>query len=418
MKVIVIGSGLIGITTAYFLRLGGHEVTVIEREQGVGRQTSFANGALLTPSMPEPWNTPGCWRVLLASLARSDAPLQLRFRALPSLTGWGIRFLANSAPKKFRRNTIANLRLALHSLAVMHSLRQQTGIEYGHAARGTLRVFRDVPALDRAEVAAERLVPEGLLFKRLTCDETVALEPALEPIAPELSGALYYEADELGDAYRFCVAMADQAMRQGVEFRFGTEVTALETQRGRISAVMSSRERFVAELYVVAAGSYSTPLLRQVGVRLPVRPAKGYSVTFQRDDRPSLSIPVVDDQLHAAVVPLGRAIRVAGTAEFAGYDRRLDSARIQNLMRLLQRVLPRERLDPATAQAWCGLRPMCADGVPIIGHTPIANLLINTGHGHLGWTLAAGSAHVLADLVAAQPAAVDAAQFSLARFSA
>ena len=419
MKVIVIGSGLIGVTTAYFLRRRGHEVTVIDRKEGPGRETSFANGALLTPSMSDPWNAPGSWRVLLASLGRSDAAMQLRLRALPGLAGWGFTFLRNSRVATFERNALSNLRLAQYSLTLMQTLRQQTRINYGRAT-GSLRIFRDPTSLDHASALANRLSSEGLAFRRLSTAEAIELEPVLAPIANHVSGALHYAADETGDAYRFCVALADHARQQGVEFRFRTEVTSLELRSGQVMAAVSRRERFAADRYVVAAGSYSTPLLRRVGVRLPVRPVKGYSVTIERSSSENLQrIPILDDQLHAVVVPLeGGAIRIAGTAEFTGYDLALSPARIHNLLGLLKEVLPRATFDPGTARPWCGLRAMSADGVPIIGPTRISNLFVNTGHGHLGWTLAAGSAQLLTDLICGDSPSVDAALYAPARFTA
>jgi D-amino-acid dehydrogenase len=418
MKVIVIGSGLIGVTTAYFLKTRGHDVLVIDREGGPARETSFANGALLTPSMPEPWNAPGSWRVLLASLGRSDSAMQLRLRALPGLAGWGVGFLRNSRRALYERNALSNLRLAVYSLKVMQSIREQTRIEYGRSALGTLRVFRDQSALDQASEAAGRRVSEGLSFRTLSRDETLGLEPALAPIAEQLAGAIHYETDETGDAHRFCVSLAEHARQQGVEFRFGTEVSSLEARSGEVVAAVSGTERFVADRYVVAAGSYSTPLLKRIGVHLPVQPVKGYSVTFDRDAKASsLKIPVIDDDLHAAVVPLEGAIRAAGTAEFAGFDRTLHPERIRNLLMLLREVLPQEPFDPAAAKPWCGLRPVSVDGVPIIGSTSISNLMVTTGHGHLGWTMAAGSAGLLADLMSGEPPSIDPAPFALARFA-
>jgi D-amino-acid dehydrogenase len=417
MKVIVIGSGLIGLTSAYFLKRQGHEVTVLDREAGPGRETSFANGALLTPSMSDPWNAPGCWRVLVASLARSDAPLQLRLRTLPSLAGWGIKFLKNSNPTIFERNTRTNLQLALHSLKAMESLRQETSIEYGRTALGALKVFRDLASLDRASAATQPLRAYGLSFRRLSSEETIQLEPALAPIASQLAGAIHYATDETGNAYRFCVALADIVRKMGVELCFGTNVSSLEMQSGKVTAVLSGQQRFTADRYIIAAGSYSPLILRSVGIHLPVRPAKGYSVTFDcPPGKTSLRIPVIDDALHAVVVPLEGAIRVAGTAEFAGYDLSLPQPRIQNLLSLLGEILPQVAFDPAAAKPWCGLRPMSADGVPIIGATSIANLWLNTGHGHLGWTMAAGSGQLLADLMSQNTSAVDPAPFALARF--
>lgn len=415
MKVVVIGAGLLGISTGYFLRRRGHEVTVIERESGPGLQTSFANGALVTPSMPEPWNTPGCWRLLLASLARPDAPLQLRLRALPGLTGWGIRFLRNSSPERYRANTLRNLRLALFSLQVLQSLRRETGIEYGATVRGSLKLFRNGQLLQQALRGADELLAEGLTLRCVSREETVALEPALAPIGHELAGAIHYATDETGDAHRFCDALAERARQRGVNFSFDTSVSRFELRSGRIAAVQTDRGRVVAEQYVVAAGSYSTPLLRALGIELPVRPAKGYSVTFD-GSRSALSIPIVDDDMHAAVVPVGNATRVAGTAEFAGFDLTLRPERVRNLTNLAQKILPRAGLDPATARPWCGLRPMSSDGVPIIGPTAIANLWLNTGHGPLGWTMAAGSGELLAELLSAETPALDPQPFSPARF--
>ena len=418
MKVIIIGGGLIGVTTAYFLMHRGHAVTVIDRQDGPGRETSFANGALLTPSMAEPWNAPGVWRVLLGSLLRADSAMQLRLRALPALAGWGVEFLRNSRAARFERNTLSNLRLALYSLKVMQSLRLQTNIEYGRAASGALRIFRSAAALERASLAAKRPLFEGLSCRILSTDATLELEPALAPIANQLTGAIHYEADETGNAYRFCVALSDYIRQRGVEFRFHTEVSSLEMRSARVMAVVGGRERFVADRYIVAAGSFSTPLLRHLGVHLPVRPVKGYSVTFDgRSDQHSLRTPIIDDHLHAVVVPLEGAIRIVGTAEFAGYDLSPNPDRIRNLKMLLHDILPRQQIDSTAARSWCGLRPMSADGVPIIGPTPLSNLLVNTGHGHLGWTMAAGSAQLLADMMCGDIPSIDPAPYFLKRFA-
>jgi D-amino-acid dehydrogenase len=418
MKVLIIGSGLLGLTTAYLLRRSGHQVTVLDREDGPGLGASFANGGLLTPSMPGPWNTPGCWRSLLSSIGRQDATMQLRLSALPGLARWGIGFLQNSTAARHQRNTLNNLRLALHSLRVMESIRGETGIDYGRIARGTLRLFRNPSAFERAS-AETRLSSEGLTFRSLSRTETVELEPALRPIESELAGAIHYPTDEAGDSYRFCQSLAKHAREQGVEFRFRTEVSALNVHHGQVTAVNGGAEHFVADRYVVAAGSYSTPLLRRAGIRLPVQPVKGYSVTFDRmQAKEPLGIPIVDDDLYAAVVPLWSGIRVAGTAEFAGYDLASNPPRARNLLRLLQRVLPEVSIDPALAKPWWGLRPVSADGVPIVGPTPVSNLWVNTGHGHLGWTMAAGSAQLLTSLMCRASPPLDPAPYALARFMA
>lgn len=416
-KIVVIGSGLIGVTTAYFLKRRGHEVTVIERAQGPGRETSFANGGMLTPGMCEPWNAPGAWRMLLGSLGRSDAALQLHLRTLPGLIGWGMTFLRNSTAAAFERNHRRNLQLALYSLQVMESLRQQARIEYGRAARGSLGIFRERAAFEHAGDAANRLSSAGLISRQLSPTEAAEFEPGLAPIADQLSGVIHYEADEVGDAHQFCVALADRARKDGVEFCFDTEVSSLEMHAGRVTAVRSDRTRFVADRYVVAAGSYSTLLLRQAGVRLPVRPAKGYSVTFDHaHDAQSLQLPIIDHHLHAVIVPFAGAVRAAGTAEFAGYDRSINLKRIDNLLKLMRDILPQVKFDAAAAKPWCGLRPSSADGVAIIGSTPVPNLWVNSGQGHLGWTLAAGCAQLLTNLISGDSPAIDPAPYALARF--
>ena len=419
MKVIVIGSGIIGVASAYMLRRGGHSVILLDRRPGPGQETSFANGAILSPSMPEPWNTPGCWRVLLASLGKSSGALQLRVKALPSLARWGLEFLRNSNPDIHERGTISNLRMALRSIEVLRAMRAEALIEYEGKAAGAMRIFRSSAALSRALATAERLGREGLTFRALTPHAAVGLEPALDPIAGLLTGAIHYGSDEVGDAYRFCTGLANRARELGVGFEFGTGISAFEARRGVITAVQTQKgTRFSADQYVLAAGSYSASLVDPLRIRLPVQPVKGYSVTFRWKERGAgLGIPIVDDDLHAAIVPLGRALRIAGTAEFAGFDLTIRPERVRNLMRLAEQVLPRVPFGSAEASSWCGLRPMSPDGVPIIGATRMQNLWLNTGHGHLGWTMAAGSAELLCDLMCGATPSVDPAPYAPARFA-
>ncbi len=419
MKVLVIGSGLTGLTSAWYLRRQGHEVAVVDRAHGPGLETSFANGAMLTPSMAEPWNAPGSWRTLLSSLGRPDAAMQLRLRAVPSLIGWGPRFLWNARAAAFTRNARANLRLALASLDAMEELQAQLAIDFGQRKTGALRIFRDEAPLDLAYSAAARRADEGLTCTRLTRDETVSLEPGLAPIADGLQGSIFYPVDQIGDAYRFCVGLAARAAADGVAFHHNTVVTGIDMRAGRVAAVDTDHGPLTADCYLVAAGSYSVPLLHSAGVTLPVRPAKGYSMTFaDRVDKPSLRVPVVDDALHAVLVPLEGAIRVAGTAEFAGYDLSLPRRRTRNLLGLVDAILPWAGLDPAQAMPWCGLRAMSVDGVPIIGATGPSNLFVNSGHGHLGWTMAAASGRLVAELMSGAPPSVDPAAYAFARFGA
>ena len=418
MKVIVIGSGLMGVTSAYFLSRRGHDVTVLERADGPARETSFANGAMLTAGMAEPWNAPGSWMELLTSPFRSEAALRLHPMALPSLVSWGIAFLRNSGAATFERNALNILRLALYSREAMQSLRQELDIDYGRTARGSLSIFRSPAALERASAIAQRRSHAGLRFRRLSNGETAELEPALAPIARGLAGAIHYETDETGDAHRFCEALAEKARGLGARFRFGTEVSSLEVESGRVVAAASNQGRLIADRYLMAAGSYSTPLLSRAGIHLPVKPAKGYSLTFEDSrERPTLRMPIIDSGLHAVAVPLEGAVRLAGIAEFAGYDLSVNAARIRSLTKMLPVVLPRARLDFTTAKPWCGLRPSSPDGLAIIGPTSIPNLWVNCGHGHLGWTTAAGSAKLVTSLLSGDGPGIDPAPYALARFA-
>jgi D-amino-acid dehydrogenase len=368
--------------------------------------------------MSGPWNAPGSWRVLASSLARSDAPLQLRLKALPGLSRWGIAFLRSSTAARVARSTLSNVRLACYSMHALRALRQVEQLEYGQRTVGSLRLFRDQHKFSAAGAAAKPLVVEGIASRILAPAEVTALEPALAPIERELVGAIHYPGDESGDAYVFCTALAERALAAGIEFRYGQEVQALDVRNGAIESVRCGKDTLRADRVVVAAGSYSTPLLRQVGIDLPVRPAKGYSVTFERaPSGDGLQIPVIDDDLHAALAPLATTIRAAGTAEFAGFDLTLRPERLRNLTKLVARILPGERLDPAAGRPWCGLRPMSSDGVPIISATPVTNLWVNTGHGPLGWTMAVGSGRLLAQLMGNTKLEIDPTPYALERFA-
>jgi len=300
----------------------------------------------------------------------------------------------------------------------MASLRREVNFDYGRAASGTLRIFRDKQELEHSCAHAASLAQRGLHYAVLSQSQTVELEPSLQPIARELVGGIQYGLDEIGDAHRFCKELASHAQRAGVTFFFRTEVQALEARSGTISAALTNAQKMVADIYVVAAGSYSVPLLHHAGIHLPVQPIKGYSLTFAAtvgNDIPKIA--VVDDRLHAAIVPLDGALRVAGTAEFAGYDLTLRPHRVQNLVRLLQAVLPNARFDHSRSRPWCGLRPVSADGVPLVGATRIHNLFVNTGHGHLGWTLAAASGQLLSEIIEQSSHSVDPTPYDPRRFA-
>lgn len=418
--VIVVGAGLAGLSTAYYLQRGGVRVTVLDRALGPGLETSFANGALLHPSLVEPWNSPGILWQLFKWLGREDAPVLLRGRALGGLLSWGPQFIRHSTVKRFRLNTQKNLRLAVYSLQMMQQLRKETSIEYDYQARGLLAVCRDDKVHAQLADGARVLAASGLRSRVLDRAGVLDVEPALGEVAENLVGGIHYPDDEGGDAYRFCRELARLLREGGAVFRFGVNVESIHVANGQVDHLVAGGETLSADAYLLAAGSYTPLLTRRIGITVPVRPAKGYSITMPRSLAPHAApnIGVVDTHLHAAVVPVGEdRVRVAGTAEFTGYDLSINPQRIDNLKLLLQKMFPgfASHVQDIDVASWTGLRPISADGVPILGATRYRDLYLNTGHGHLGWTLAAGSARLVADVMLGMGAALPASDYALAR---
>ncbi len=418
-EAVIIGAGLAGISAAWCLRQSGFEVTVIDACDGPAMETSFANAGALTPSEPEPWNAPGVHWELLRSLGDPHAAMKLRPAALPGLVGWGLRFLRNSTRRRFDAASRANFALSRYSLEETRRVRDALDIRFDNLHSGTLKLCRDQAGLDATIAAAEKLVPMGLNYRALDPQETVELEPSLAEIRDEIAGAVHYPDDESGDARMFTTALAEAAEQAGVEFLWNTRVIDLVDRAGRIIGLRTEEEVFEVENTVIASGQASWKLLKPLGLHLPVRPVKGYSLTLELDgqnNRPN--VPVVDEKLHAIITPMGDRLRVAGTAEIAGEDTKLRSERIDNLRALLGALYPglAEQLAGAQETAWAGLRPMSADGRPFIGHTRAQGLWLSTGHGHLGWTQAMGSGALLTQLMSGQPTAIDPQPFAADRF--
>ena len=419
MRVLILGSGLAGVTAAYYLRKLGCDVVVVDRAAGAGRETSFANGSMITPSLADPWNSPGVLRVLMRSLGREDSAMLLRARAIPSLIGWGRAFIRNSAPKHFERNYLRNVGLVHYSQWTMRDLLQAHPLAFDHVYDGTMKIFRDAASFDHGVKIAHWLKQVGIEHRALDPAGVLEIEPTLQSVIGEIVGGIGYPGDETGNARMFCEELRRVCAEDGVQFRFAESVVEIVRSRRKVTGMRTAKEVLTADAYLLAAGSFSSLWAKQLGFALPVRPAKGYSISIPMEGwtaRPC--VPIVDDSLHAALVPVGNVLRVAGTAEFAGYDVTVSQPRIDNLIKLFSRVYPRlaENLGQTDVQPWCGLRPLTPDGMPIVGRSPIDNLFINTGHGPLGWSMACGSGKAVADIITGEPTGFDMAAFALDRF--
>jgi len=421
MKVIIIGAGIQGVTTAWFLQRYGVDVNVLERYEGPGLDCSFANGGGLTAGFCEPWNAPGVHKVLLQSLGRQDAPILLHLKAIPGMLSWGLGFIRASRQEAFFENVKRNCELAGYSITQMKEIRDETGIEYRHSDTGTLLLYRNQESLDGHIRQTGFLREEcGVASRTLDGNELIALEASLQPIRDRLVGGIHFPGDETGDCHIFCRKLAELLLNKGVNFRYDTNVSRIMRDGSLFKVKLSGGEVLTADTIVVAAGAYSPKLVRPLGVRIPVYPAKGYSLTISMDgweNRPRHIMGEMD--LRAGINPLGdEVLRIAGTAEFTGFDKSIPAARTGNLVRLVEAVFPElaEIMDRDSLNPWTGLRPMSSDGVSILGETPVPGLYLNTGQGHLGWTMAAASGRVVADIIMGMTPAVDTAHYSINRF--
>ena len=411
MKAIVLGGGVIGTSTAYYLAKGGHEVHLVERQEDAALETSFANGGVLHTSEAEPWSRPGMWINILKWMGRENAPMLLRARAMPRMWRWGPSFIRNCTLERYRRHTAINLRLSFYTLECVKEIREETGIGYDLMQKGTLKIYTNPRSLSRNHAECETLKSHGMVFEVADAKRCVEIEPALEPIAATLAGGLYFPPDEHGDCRKFTVALRRHCQEQlGVNFHFRTEVRSLVRKGDRVNAVETSNGQMSGDVFVAAMGSYTPELLRPVGVRLSIVPAKGVTVTVPAagwTDGPS--VPIIDDSRLFGLVRLGDSYRCSGSVEFTGFDTTPNENRCQALVDNVIGVFPAfaKCYDPKTAIRWAGLRPMVPSGNPYLGPTSIRNLFVNAGHGHLGWTMSCGSSRVVADLIAGRRPDID-----------
>ncbi len=412
MRVLVLGSGVVGTAAAWYLCKAGHEVTVVDRQPASGLETSFANGGQVSVSHAEPWANPHAPATILKWLAREDAPLLFRLRADPAQWSWVLRFLFECLPGRTRDNIVQLVNLGLYSRAALQALRAETGIRYEHLERGILHVYTSQAEFEAAAAPAELMRRHGVDRQIRTAAECVAIEPALDAVRHRIAGGTYTPADESGNAWMFTDALAKLAASRGVSFRYGTDVLRLLAAGGRLEGVRvrqpeGGEETLRADAYVMALGSYSARMLRGVGIRVPVYPAKGYSITVPvaRPER-APSVSLTDDAHKLVFSRLGDQLRVAGTAELTGWNTEINRVRCQAIVRRAAELFP-GGAHWALARFWAGLRPATPGNVPLIGRSRLGNLFLDTGHGTLGWTHACGSGRALAELVSGRVPEVD-----------
>ena len=416
MKVLVLGAGVIGTSVAYYLARDGHEVQVLDRQDGPALETSFANAGEVSPGYSAPWAGPGVPVKAIKWMLMTHSPLVIWPLLDPAMWRWGLAMLANCTERAYALNKSRMVPIAEYSRDCLKALRAETGIAYDERALGTLQLFRTQKQLDGIAGDVAVLEQYGVPYEVLDREGFVRVEPALAMTKEKFVGALRLPGDETGDCFKFTNRLAAMAQGLGVSFSWGTNIEALELQSGRIRGVRTDAGLQIADRYVVALGSYSPLLLRPVGLRIPVYPVKGYSITLPIIDPQFAPESTIMDETHkVAVTRLGERIRVGGTAELAGYSLNLREARRATLNHVVSDLFPKGG-DVSQASFWCGLRPMTPDGTPLIGPTPLPNLLLATGHGTLGWTMAAGTGRVIADLVAGRKPEIDIAGLTMSRY--
>ena len=416
MSVLILGSGVVGTTIAYYLVKAGHSVTVVDRQSGPALETSFANAGEVSPGYSAPWAGPGVPLKALKWMLMHHSPLVIKPRIDPAMWRWGLSMLRNCTEARYRINKGRMVRLAEYSRDCLRALREESGIEYDARTQGTLQLFRTQKQLDGTAKDIAILDEYRVPYQLLDRGGYLQYEPALAMVKEKFVGALRLPGDETGDCFKFTQRLALMAQSLGASFRFGENIVGLEREGSRIVGVRTDQGLLTADHYVLALGSYSPQLLKPLGIAVPVYPVKGYSITVPIVDADLVPESTIMDETHkVAVTRLGDRIRVGGTAQLSGYDLGLDASRRRTLEFVVNDLFP-EGGDIAKAEFWAGLRPMTPDGTPILGGTRYSNLHLSTGHGTLGWTMAAGTGRVMADLLSGRKPEIDMEGLTLARY--
>lgn len=399
MRALILGGGVVGITTAYQLQKEGYEVTVLEREAAVAEGASWGNAGMIAPGHSFVWSSPAAPKTLIKSLFLKDQALRFRLSADPHLYTWSLKFLMECTAAKAKKNTLLKHRLAVHSQAVLQEVVQNESISYDRSNQGILYFYRSQDALTRGASHMRLLQDDGQEIRVIGEDEIIRREPALASSRGKIAGGILCPTDETGNSLKFTRALADIVVNRGGKILTGTTITGFERSGDRIRAVKTSRGDMTADVYVMCLGCESPLLTRKIGINIPVYPIKGYSLTIPVTD-PYLApkLPVLDEYSLVAITPMGENIRVTATAEFAGYDRSHKPSDFAFMKRVAQELFPRG-IAYDKAHMWAGLRPMTPDNLPILGRRGYQNLWLNTGHGHIGWTMSHGSARIISDLI-------------------
>lgn len=416
MDIVVLGGGVVGVTSAWYLAKAGHKVTLLERRDGVALETSHANAGQISPGYASPWAAPGIPLKAAKWLLQKHAPFTVRPTSDPFQLRWMLKMFANCTPAAYAVNKGRMVRLAEYSRDCMKQLRDELALDYEGRQLGTLQLFRSQAQRDASQRDIEVLEEYGVPYQSLNADGCEEVEPALARVRGKVVGGLRLPGDETGDCFRFTQALADEARRLGVNFVFNCAIDEVEIAKGRAVAVRAGEQRFQADAIVCALGSYGTGFLRPLGIELPIYPVKGYSLTLPMTDAEGAPrSTVLDETYKVAITRFDERIRVGGMAELSGFNLALNPRRHDTLAMVVRDLFPQGG-DLEQATFWTGLRPMTPDGTPLVGPSPIPGLWLNTGHGTLGWTMAAGSGQLLSDLISGNTPDISDEGLTLARY--
>lgn len=417
MQVLILGAGVVGVTSAWYLAKAGHDVTIIDRQVDVALETSYANAGQISPGYSAPWAGPGIPLKAIKWLMQDLAPFMISGKEVDTQTlSWMTKMLSNCTESAYHINKARMVRLAEYSRDCFIDLRQELNIDYDQRTKGTLQVFRTDKQVQDSKKDISVLEESGVDFQVLDVDGCIDYEPALMNVRDKIVGGLRLPGDETGDCFKFTNALADECRKMGVKFEMKTEILSINTRGDEIESITTSKGKMTSDAYLVALGSYSTPVLSKIDLKVPVYPIKGYSLTLPIiDESKAPTSTVMDETYKVAVTRFDDRIRVGGTAEIASYNKELEEKRKANVEFVVSDLFPGGG-DIEKAEFWTGLRPMTPDGTPILGETKYGNLFLNTGHGTLGWTMSLGSAKYVSDIISNKAPDIDSEGMSVARY--